>query len=223
MGDSNVSTQGLNDSRSTGIQRKRRIDIDLPTARMSSEMIREMHAAIPQVLRRNIKWSAEVPQNREVSGHDLDAFLNAIAGEPELTKIHLFAHSSYGHGEISVLCTPSFVVLQCRFDEENELQFSIFANFAKGIFGENHQSNLTTLGPIIIPEHAPKEQNEPVPAAMLETGSTPVHGENGLPFWSRLNWQKIVEDIISRVASYLIIASVSGLVGGFIGYLLGRM
>ena len=195
------------------IQRDRTISITLPAAKISAKMIREIDVAIPQILHSK-SWLADLPQGGRISSKGVDAFLDALGDEPDIQKIHVFATSELS-SHISVLCSLSYVVLQCKFDQKDDLEFSVFTDFIKGMISENQQSDLTTLGPII----RPKRPDQLTPVKELEPIPVPMHDKDKLPLWSGLNKHKITEDIISRVGAYVLIAVISLVVGYFLARL----
>lgn len=189
------------------LRRNRRVDIELPTVPISVGLVRTIHAAVPEVVRQDVSWSASTPEGGEVSTDDLEAFLDAIAKEPQVARIHLFTdrtRKGSGYNLINLFFGPEHRTrLDCSFDVRNEVEFARFVYFVNGIFSENP--------PLTFSESEP-------PESVVDSEEA-----DKSPFWSRLNWQRIVEDIISRVASNLIGYAVAGLAGIIIGYFIGRM
>ena len=197
----------MGNSSDSELRRNRRVDIELPTVPISAGLIRTIHAAVPEMLRQDVNWSASTPQGDDVRTNDLGTFLDALSKEPQVEMIHLFADRSKrgsGYNSMNLFFGPERRThLDCFFDLRNEVEFARFVYFVKGIFDENPPLMFSELEP----SESVVDSEEPDKSS----------------FWSRLNWQKIVEDIISRVASNLIGYVVAGLAGAVVGYFLGQM
>jgi hypothetical protein len=177
------------------------------------KMIREMHAAIPRTVLGDVTWAARMADRREISSHDPDALLEEIRGELRVEQISLSAFGKSLSNRLILRCELSSVHLSCEYAQENEMAFSIFTNFIKGMFGESRDpipaesKTVLELGNVDVQEFV---ESVPDGAASLEGKSR---------FWQGLNRQRITEDIISRTASHLVI----GLIGGAVGYFLAQV
>ena len=107
--------------------------------------------------------------------------------------------------------------LNCDYEPKEETNFLIFANFIKGIFGEDE---------LLVPRSEElvtfREELTTIDAGSSEpnnSGALPVPASTPKSFWSRLNKERIAEDFISRGLAYLIIPLVTAVVGFVVGWI----
>ena len=179
------------------IQRSQNLETELPAALMTAQMIREIHATVPEMLRQHIIWTADASDGKRLRSDDVDAFLDAILNEPRVERIYMYAHIYVsGYNGVDLHCGTNYASIKCAFEQQNETEFSIFTNFIRGIFNE-HRRRFSKVPSSLL---ASEEANRPT-------------------FLSSLNRQRIIEDIISRGLTYLLILGV----GGLVGYLINQI
>ena len=96
-------------------------------------------AAVPEIVRGRISWSAYSTQGTEVSGTNVDDLLDAIRRDGlEVEWYSLYASPIMAFpNKVSVRLRSSGTgSLDCVYEPQEETNFLIFANFIKGIFSE---------------------------------------------------------------------------------------
>ena len=187
---------------------------------LNARMFHIMDAAVPEIVRGGISWSAYSPQGTQVRGTNVDDLLDAIRRDGmEVERYSLYASPIMAHPNkvyVSLLRSGTGS-LNCEYEAQEETSFLIFANFIKGIFGEGE-----LLVPRVKEPGTFREELTTTDAGISEpnnSGAWPVPASAPGSFLSRLNKERIAEDFISRGLAYLIIpvvAAVAGFVAGWI-------
>lgn len=174
----------------------------LPPAVISEVILKQIDAAVPQMLRSDLTWSAKVPRGRHAATttkeENIDDFLEAITGKQGFDQVALEAFSE--DKAISLyLYIESPTTLEYDCPPESEADLATIAHSLQNIFREErHWSHW-------------------MPLAWFRSPRFHI-GRQDIPLWRRLRWQLITENVIANVVSHFLFAG-----GGFgIGLLLGK-
>ena len=187
---------------------------------LNARMFHIMDAAVPEIVRGGISWSAYSPQGTQVRGTNVDDLLDAIRRDGiEVERYSLRASPILAFpNKVSVsLLSSGTGSLNCEYEAQEETSFLIFANFIKGIFGEGER-----LVPRVEEPGTFREELTTTDAGISEpnnSGAWPVPDSAPGSFWSRLNKERIAEDFISRGLAYLIIPVVAAAAGFVVGWI----
>ena len=187
-------------------QRARILEAHLLPAVVSAEMLREIDAAIPDLLRQNISWGARVGEEA-IQARNIDEFLEDSAEETRFDELTLEAWDA--NNSIYLGCDSEGSYFECWFNTDNSTEFTSLTNAIEGAFRRNRRR--TAVVPRLVAR----------PKRFLRTSKL-AFGKSVPSYWSELNWHKIGEDIISRVASHAITFVVGGAGGAIAGFFAGR-
>ena len=187
---------------------------------LNAQTFHLMDAAVPKIVREGISWSAYSTQGTQVRGTNVDDLLDAIRTDGmEVERYSLFAYPTLAFPNKVFVSLQSSGTgrLDCVYEPQEETSFLIFANFIKGIFGEEE-----LLVPRVEEPVTSREEVTTIDTSSSEpnnSGAWPVPASAPGSFWSRLNKERIAEDFISRGLAYLIIPAVTAAAGFVVGWI----
>ena len=204
------------------VQRSDQIDsrLSYSPSVLNARTFHIMDAAVPEIVRGGISWSAHSTQGTQVRGTNVDDLLDAIRRdgiEAERYYLHASSISAFPNKVFVILQSSGTGSLDCVYEPQEETNFLIFANFIKGLFGEEE-----LLVPRVKEPGTFREELTTTDSGISEpnnSGAWPVPASAPGSFLSRLNKERIAEDFISRGLAYLIIpvvAAAAGFVAGWI-------
>lgn len=171
----------------------------LPPAVISESMLHQVAAAMPDMLRHDVTWSAKIPTTTHeattISEPDIDTFLEAIAHRSGFTQVALEAFSAEKDTSFYLYCEPgSSLEYDCPDALREEL--ARFAHTIQSMFND------TRRWLYWLPLRAPK----------FAVGCQPPN------FLQRFEWQ----DIWNKVAADLIVRGVTFTAGLALGLGIGK-
>ena len=170
-------------------------------------MLREIDTVIPEMLRQNVRWEAVVGEDA-IQARNIDDFLQDSADETRFEELTLEAWDA--NNSIYLGCDSEDNYFECRFNTDNSAEFTGLTNAIEGAFRRNRRRAA------IIPRVLARPKR-------FFRASKLAFGKSVPSYWSELNWHKIGEDIISRVASHAITFLVGAAGGAIAGFFAGRM
>ena len=187
-------------------QRAKRFERNLAPATIDAEMLRQIDSAIPESLRSNIRWEASVG-DEAIQADNVENFLEDTAQESKFEELTLEAWNS--NDSIYMSCDAEGNYFDCRYNVQDSTQFTTLAHAIEGEFSRKRRWSAIIPRPLARPKRIFRASN------LAFGSSTPS-------FWSALNWHKITEDIISRIAAHAVTGIISLTAGGIAGFFAGR-
>lgn len=187
-------------------QRAKRTEVYLAPATIEAPMLRQIDSAIPESLRSNIRWEASTG-DEAIQADNIENFLEDTAQESKIEELTLEAWDH--NNSIYMGCDSEGSYFECRYNTQDAAQFTTLTHAIEGEFKKNHRWTAIVPRPIARPKRVFRASN-------LAFGSdTPS-------FFRMLNWQKITEDIISRLAAHALTGIIAASAGGVAGFFAGR-
>ena len=117
-------------------QRARRLDAYLVPAIVSVEMLREIDAFIPEMLRQNVRWEATVGEEA-IQARSIDEFLEDSSEETRFEELTLEAWDA--NNSIYLGCDSEGSYFECRFNTDNSTEFTGLTSAIEGSFRRNRR------------------------------------------------------------------------------------
>ena len=181
---------------------------NLPPAVIDVRVLRLIDGAIPDDFHERITWEA-IRRRVSISESSLDKFLSEISEEFHIDEFNIEVLGIDSDNVFTLQCNTGGNDISYVIPEEEEGPFATLASALDGIFRQNSRWTARIPSPIrsYLPLHASKL----------------ALGAQHPSFWAKLNWSRITEDIISRVAAHLATFLIGGIIGFLLGYFLSLM